>query len=74
MNRNVELIAVPVITQVLLKVLHVIEEHKFFAFEIPFELPQIIVNCYNDAIASIYKLIEAISYCRLILIPSCYRI
>lgn len=47
-----------------------IEEHIFFALEIPFEFPQIIVNCYNDTIPSIYEFIEAISDWWLILIPS----
>jgi hypothetical protein len=52
----------------------VIEEHKFFALEIPFEFPQIIVNSYNDTVASIYELIEAVRYCGLILIACSYRI
>jgi len=68
-NRYVKLIAVSVIPQVLFEVLHVIEEHKLFALKIPFEFPQIIVNCYNDTIASINEFIEAICHCRLILTP-----
>ena len=68
MNGNVKLIAVSIISQVLFEVLHVIEEHKFFAFEIPFEFPQIVINCYNDTISSIYEFIEAITDWWLILI------
>ena len=70
MDRNIQLVAVPVISQILLEVPHMIEQHKFFALEIPFELSQVIIYRYHNAVTSIYELIEPVSHGRLALIAT----